>query len=502
MSETLPSNGKRRRRNVPTFVAPLLEALQFRGASMDGLKQLDEAAWEALLAFCDRAHLTLLLSDLPAGVAPAWVTARIRVNVLDNTRRTNNILEAYRNVSQALGEAHLEHLVIKGFSQYPGFVKDANLRMQSDIDIFLPAESILFARDIILKMGYEENDPAPNVISDHSPTLVRRTDWQWRGNFFDPEMPPSIELHFCLWNEERTQFAIKGCERFWDRRVPNSVDGFNFVSFDPVDHVAFLSFHILRDLLIGDWIIHHVYELAYFLHARAHDDGFWVSWRRSHSEQMRSLQAIGFSLAETWFHCEVSPEVEQSILALSPAIQQWLRHFSDSPLEWMFTPNHDSVWLHALLVDSFIIKIGIVRRRLLPNRIPPVRAANFASSKRRRLAGKAPHQLSLRYAAHIADRLHHFSHVLFRGIWRGGRWWFSQRQLGKTLLIVFFPSLSRCPGTAVSPGVVFDDGSHVFWSRLVGQELGEESRQADVVAATLKQQDEDTPVTSSLTQAP
>ncbi len=34
---------------------------------MDALRQLDAAAWEALLSFCDRAHFTLLLSDLPAG---------------------------------------------------------------------------------------------------------------------------------------------------------------------------------------------------------------------------------------------------------------------------------------------------------------------------------------------------------------------------------------------------------------------------------------------------
>ena len=427
MFKTLPRRDTRRQRNIPTFFSPLLGALQFQGASMDALRQLDAAAWEALLSFCDRAHLTLLLSTLPAGVAPAWAAARIRVNLLDNTQRTTNILELYRRVAQALGEAHLEHLVIKGFTQYPEFVKDANLRMQSDIDIFLPAEFLLRARDVILKMGYEELDSAPHVISDHSPTLVRKTDWQWRGNFFDPEMPPSIELHFSLWNEDRTQFAIKGCEQFWNRRVTRNVDGFSFVSFDPVDQVAFLSFHILRDLLSGEWIVHHVYELAYFLHARAHDDDFWISWRQMHSEQMRSLQTIVFVLAEKWFRCELSPQLEQHIRELSPAVCHWLLHFSASPLEWMFTPNHDSVWLHASLVDSFSAKVRIVRHKLLPNRIPPLRAAKFASSKRRRMAKNTVQSLELRYVAHVADRLHHFAHVLFRGIWRGGRWWLSTR---------------------------------------------------------------------------
>jgi len=431
MFETSPHKSSRKWRNTPAFLAPLLAALRFQGSSTDDLKRLDTAAWEALLSFCDRAHLTLLLSELPPDALPAWVAARFRVNVLDNTKRQSNICDVYSTIAQALGKRQLEHLVIKGFTQYPDFAKDMKLRMQSDIDLFLPAESLRPARDVLVEMGYEELDLPPHVSPDHIPGLARKTNWKWRGNFFDPEMPPTIELHFRLWNEEVTQFAIEGSDQWWDRRVKRSFDGFSFVSFHPVDHVAFLSFHILRGLLFGDWIVNHVYELAYFLHARAHDHDFWLSWRQSHSEKMRSLQAIAFALAKTWFHCEVSQEAEQSICRQSPAIQQWLLHFSNSPLEWMFTPNHDSVWLHISLIDSFQVQVGIVRRRLLPNRIPPLRTANLSGSGLRRVHQSGPQRLSLRYLEYVGERLHHFSHVLFRGIWRGGRWWFSQRRLSK-----------------------------------------------------------------------
>ncbi len=299
MFETLSEIDTRPWRNVPTFFPALLAALRFQGSSTDDLKQLDTVAWEELLSFCDRAHFTLLLSELPAGVAPDWVASRIRMNILDNTERMANIREIYRTVTEALREKQLEHLVIKGFTQCPDFVKDANLRMQSDIDIFLPPASLLPARDLILQMGYTEL--ARSVFPDHLPTLARKTDWQWRGNCYDPEMPPSIELHFCLWNEKVARFPIKECDRFWERRVTRSVDGLSFVSLHPVDHVAFLSLHILRDLLLGDWIVHHVYELAYFLHKSAHDDDFWASWRQSYGERTRSLQAIAFVLAKTWF---------------------------------------------------------------------------------------------------------------------------------------------------------------------------------------------------------
>ncbi len=431
MNETLTRMDKRRRRNVPAFLPPLLDALQFQDSSTRGLKQMDTAGWEELLSFADRAHFTLLLSDLPSGVAPAWVASRVRTNVLDNTERMKAIRETYGAISQALEQASLEHMVIKGFTQYPEFAKDANHRMQSDIDIFLPAGSVLAARDVILAMGYQEQSLPPNVAVDHIPTLVRKTNWQWRGNFHDPEMPPSIELHFCLWNEESARFSIKECDSFWDRRITRNVNGFTFVGLHPVDHLAFLAFHILRGLLRTDWILHHVYELAYFLHTHAHDRAFWQSRQELHSESTRSLQAVAFSLAETWFRCEVSPEVEQDIRGLSPAIRQWLVHFSNSPLEWMFTPNHDSVWLHITLAESFGQKVRIARRTLLPNRIPSLEAARFSSSNLRRLQ-KTPRYSFVRYVAYVAGRSHHFSYVFSRGIWRGARWWLSQKQLGKS----------------------------------------------------------------------
>ena len=31
--------------------------------------------------------------------------------------------------------------------------------------------------------------------------LIRKTGWKWREDYFDPEMPTAVELHFAFWNE-------------------------------------------------------------------------------------------------------------------------------------------------------------------------------------------------------------------------------------------------------------------------------------------------------------
>ena len=125
--------------------------------------------------------------------------------------------------------------------------------MQSDIDIFVPREHILAARNAILQLGYEEQSLPPNAVADHLPTLVRPATGKWRGNHFDPEIFPSIELHFCLWNEEAEHLPVEEDEAFWNRRRQRHVGTLEFVGLHSVDQLAFLSLHILRGLFRTHW---------------------------------------------------------------------------------------------------------------------------------------------------------------------------------------------------------------------------------------------------------
>src|SRR5882724_1293179 len=169
MSEATVHRNAKRWRNVPTFFPPLLSALQFRNPQIEALQSLNTTEWEELLSFSDLAHLTLLLSELPLEVLPSWVISRVQANVRDNAKRIERIKDAYREIALALEKEQIENLLIKGFTQYPEFVKKASLRMQSDLDIFIPKESIFHARDVLLKLGYKERDLPLNVPVDHLP---------------------------------------------------------------------------------------------------------------------------------------------------------------------------------------------------------------------------------------------------------------------------------------------------------------------------------------------
>src|ERR1700760_4405171 len=87
--------GERQMSQIPQNVTALLQALRFREARIDALRRLDDPQWTSLLVFSDLSHLTLLLPQLPEGIVPDWVAARVRRNCQDNARRFDCIRAAY-----------------------------------------------------------------------------------------------------------------------------------------------------------------------------------------------------------------------------------------------------------------------------------------------------------------------------------------------------------------------------------------------------------------------
>jgi predicted MFS family arabinose efflux permease len=418
-------------RQIPHHIQALLAALQFRNADPEALRSLDESEWHALLEFCDLAHLTFPLWRNSGDVLPPWVRKRIELNASDNAQRFERIKQIYSELATALDDAHVEYLVIKGFGQYPGYVEDPRLRMQSDIDLYCSSESIFRARDKLLTLGYEPREELEHRASDHLPAMARKTSWEWRGNAFDPDMPPSVELHFCLWNEHTARFVPKGLEMFWSRRVIRNLDDFSFPALDPVDNLGFSALHALRDVLSGDWVLHRIYEMARFLHTNIENRPFWTQWRDLHGESLRASEAICFSLAKDWFACDLPIEVEAEVKSLSPAIQQWLHAFNRSPLEGMFHPNKDGVWLHIALLESSRDKRAVLRDALAPLHIPTVDAPGQDVTRQGKRKKFWPSQRYAKYLFYVTSRVVYHGKTLVPTLWRGARWWLGTKKLGK-----------------------------------------------------------------------
>lgn len=415
---------------IPANVSALLCALRLHEPDAEPLRTLNDDDWEDLLSFCNLSNLTFSLLRIERGLIPSWVEERLAVNARDNSTRFAQIKATYCEIAEALEKEQIDCVVLKGFAQCPEYIEKPQLRPQSDIDLYVPHDQLDGARSALESLRYKPDMAFYNPRADHLPAMVRETGWRWRGNPFDPEMPPAVELHFCLWNERTSLLATPGIDAFWNRRVRREVDGIQFVALSSADNLAYSSLHLLRNLLAGEWTIRQAYELANFLDSHASAVEFWEEWSEVHEPSLRQLEAIGFFIARQWLNCEVSSQVNGEILALPPAIRTWLQEFSESALEVMFHPNKDRVWLHMCLLDGLPARLSLARRTLLPSRIPPmaVAAVNVNSNYRRPrtfVSAFAP----LNYLLYCASRVVAHTLPLPAMLWNGLRWWLSIKQL-------------------------------------------------------------------------
>jgi hypothetical protein len=419
---------------IPRELAALIAALQLKGATTEALLELHEREWESLLEFCDIAHLTLPLAQVETNGFPSWVIERLKKNIADNASRFERVKVTYHEAATTLEQAGIEYIVLKGFTQTPDYATDARLRFQSDLDFYCPKGMIRQAETALTSIGYQLEQTIDYSLADHLPTLIRQGNWQWRGNSFDPDMPLSIELHFCLWNEDLYWLSLPEVERFWDRRIHRTIGDISFPALNPVDHLAYLALHILRVLFSGDWVIHHVHELASFLHRKAEDEEFWSAWKRTHSLHLRVLQAIAFSYARSWFCCNAHEEVLKACQELDPGIQEWLRRYTGASLEGMFRQNKAWVWLHSALLNSPEKTRRLLKRALLPSRIPGMGAPTVVLENRQpRRIGRSNQYI--RYIAYIGSRLVAHMRLIPVTLYQGLSLWLSERQLKRQFWI-------------------------------------------------------------------
>ena len=351
---------------IPDSLATVLAALQLQGADLEKLASMNDAGWQRILAVCERTHLTLPLALRSSSGFPAWVQERLRGNLADAAGRFVLAQTTYREIAATLNDAGIPYLVLKGFTQTPDFVKAPQFRMQSDIDLYTRTEFLTKAVSALESIGYESSSQTEMYqLSDHVPTLTRFGGWKPDSNQFDPEMPPPIDLHFCLWNERVSLVELPEVDDFWKRRIERRLGQLSFPALVATDHLGYFALHILRELFGGGGqVLHHARELASFLHERAQDVAFWREWQSLHSPRLRQIQAIPMALSGAAFSSRLPTAIQEEIELLPATQRSWMETCGGNLLTKAFDRTRDGRLLQLQLADSG-------RRRLLWNTMSP-----------------------------------------------------------------------------------------------------------------------------------
>src|SRR5262249_47329601 len=151
---------------------------------------------------------------------------RVDADFAKNRIRIHGIEELYRSLHHRLHAAGLEFVALKGLTHAALFRPGSEqVRMQYDVDLYLPREAAERAQQHLSGAGGEPpkgREPSPPA---HPPALTRRPGWQGRGDFFAREIPLSVELPFQFWNDRRERRPAPGTPEFWSRRTTRPLAG-------------------------------------------------------------------------------------------------------------------------------------------------------------------------------------------------------------------------------------------------------------------------------------
>jgi hypothetical protein len=368
---------------VPSRDTPLtrlIQSLRFGDDRAYLLHDFRKEEWPRLLDLADRAHLTLPLGVRRLEYLPNTVRARISRNLGRNADRYRRAIEEVERVAEVLESQGIDFAVLKGITHDSWFNDDPRRRPQYDLDIFCP-QNAREAYQALARLGYEPLRARP-LPTDHLPTLIRRTGWRWREDYYDPEMPFAVEIHFRLWDEETEGFAPADLtQQFWERRTRRALGSLTLTTLDQSDSLTYATWHLVRHLLRGDLRIYHVYEIAHFLERATDQHAFWMRWTQRDEGTSRVIEAIAFRLAVEWFGCRLNPKPQAFVDDLPRPIQRWFDLFALSPALALEASNKDELLLHLCLVTERSARYRILRRRLLPLAIPRYHADPHAEQK-------------------------------------------------------------------------------------------------------------------------
>jgi Uncharacterised nucleotidyltransferase len=406
---------------IPAYAWAAIDSLKLSNDKGQALPELSETEWSSLLQFSDRAQLTLPLAQLHGDGAPAWVKRRFQKNLAQNAHRWEKIKATFNEYASALSLANIPYVLLKGFSHCPDLIADPRLRAQYDLDLLFLPQDIRRAYDVATSLGFEALAGFDQYPTDHWPTMIRKTGWEWTGNYFDPEIPVSLELHFRFWDERIERFAPDGLEQFWERRQSRSVEGVNFTALHSADIIGYASLHALRHMLRGALRPAHVYELALFLDRKFDDDTFWKEWEEMHTPSLRRLETVVFGLASIWFDCRLPLCIQDSFQRLPLPIRRWLAMYNESPLTGLFYPNKDDIWLHWSLVNSSRSRLAIAARRLLPRTLPG--SVKGLHAPKGSLSWNRRASQYWAYLRFLMQRANYHMGAIAPTIWSAFRWW-------------------------------------------------------------------------------
>jgi hypothetical protein len=351
--------------------------------------------WERTFSWLDRAGLTLYLlrrlTSLNATEAlPPVVLARFEQNLADNRRRVDHLAAEFASLNERFDRAGVNYAALKGFSLVPAYCPDAVLRAPSDLDYLVDKPSLPVAQLVLEQAGYRLQRFSDIEFKFGRPSSRIPTV---SDDPYSRETEPLVELHLAFWKGNENRVLLDEPDFRLDQTITHDWQGLRFPVLKPEDAFVFQILHVFQHTL-ECWVkLCWLFEIGYFLRARASDTQFWdrVDVRMREVPCLAEFAAIVMGLTDIVFAAPMPQIAANWTQCLRAPARLWLENYGrswaieDHPFDssGLFSAAKLCLFLHREFVPDPQVRKEITQQRLFPWKRPEqiaVPADNTAAS--------------------------------------------------------------------------------------------------------------------------
>lgn len=331
------------------------------------LQALSEREWRGLLRWLDYSGLALYFLDRAADLEicdwlPAFVSERLRRNLVDNTERMRRMFAESAAIQEEFQRANLLYAALKGLSLWPCAVPKPELRSQFDLDFLVAERSAPEARRILEQRGYRLY-----AISGRS--------WEFKLNerpgltlddLYTPMPSHAVELHV---EPDRA-----GHSSILDRVEFRELNGVRMPVLAPTDLFAGQALHIYKHLCGEFSRASHLLEFRRHVLARFDDDAFWSRLRSQSENNERAVLGLGLvTLLITRTMGEFAPGAltHWAVGRLTTPLRLWVETYGSRTVLGSFPGAKLYLLLQRETQQAGSSAGRPASKALLPSRLPP-----------------------------------------------------------------------------------------------------------------------------------
>lgn len=383
------------------------------------LRTLSMSQWRTLLRWFDYSGLALYffdrIADLQLGdLLPEPVFARLKQNLIDNTKRTQSMIAESIAIQQKFQARSVRYASLKGLSFWPSSVPKPELRSQFDIDFLVAEKDAQAARKILERQGYRlyaTSGRSWEFKRNEFPGISRKQMYQDTGSW-------AVELH--------VESSDSSMPSLLERLEWRELGGFTTPVLSPIDLFLGQGLHVYKHICSEFSRAAHLLEFRRHVLFHRDDASFWNALQSNALENPRSVLGLGLvTLLITQTMGEFAPEslTSWTVDRLPRSVQLWVETYGHRAVLGSFPGSKLYLLLQEEIEASGLSSKRSIRQSLIPSGLPPAVIRALPNETFSTRLGRYRMQLSL-----IFGRLRFHLTEGARFLWESHQW---RRQLNR-----------------------------------------------------------------------